>query len=264
MARNLKLLLEYDGTNYAGWQAQANALAIQTVVERVLERIVRHPVRVVGAGRTDAGVHAEGQVANFHTESPIPCAGLLRALNDLLPPDIAVLDVAEVSESFHARFSATARTYRYTLWNRPVRSAIWGRFAWHVDRPIPVAIWNALCREMIGTHDFSAFQKSGSPRRSPMCTVYEARCWNERDFVYVSLTADSFLRGMVRAFVGTALRLAPENADLEEARQAFRRILRSRCRGEAGESAPPHGLCLVKVLYEAVPDATETAPNPRL
>lgn len=263
MARNLKLLLEYDGTNYAGWQAQTNALAIQTVVERALERIVRHPVRVVGAGRTDAGVHAEGQVANFHTDSPIPCGGLLRALNDLLPSDIAVLDVTEVPESFHARFSATARTYRYTLLNRPVRSAIWGRFAWHVDRPIPVAIWDALCREMLGTHDFSAFQKSGSPRRSPVCTVYEARCWNEGDFVYVSLTADSFLRGMVRAFVGTVFRLA-ENADVEEVRQAFRQVLRSRRRSDAGESAPSRGLCLVRVLYEPMPHAIETAPNPRL
>jgi len=277
MARNLKLLIEYDGTNYAGWQAQQNALAIQTVIERAIERIVRHPVRLTGAGRTDAGVHATGQVANFRTESPIPCEGLRRALNDILPPDIVILDADEAPESFHARFDATGRTYRYTLLNRRNPSAILGRFAWHVERPLPVAVWNLLCREMVGRHDFSAFQKTGSPRRSPVCTVFDARCWNEGDLVYVSLSADSFLRGMVRAFVGTAMRVAPDTTtDPTAALEAFRRVLRSRDRSQAGESVPARGLCLTNVSYEPIQpepsqglpqkegtgeDAPETTPN---
>lgn len=253
MARNLKLLIEYDGTNYAGWQAQENALAVQTVIERAAGRLVRHAVRLAGAGRTDAGVHAQGQVANFRTESPIPCDGLRRALNDLLPPDIAILDVEDAPESFHARFDATARAYRYTLLNRRNPSAILGRFAWHVERPLPVAVWDALCREMVGTRDFSALQKTGSSRKSPVCVVYDGRCWNEGDFVYVSIAADSFLRGMMRAFVGTAMRVARDDSvNAEDARRAFQRILRSRSRANAGESAPARGLCLTRVFYEPI------------
>jgi tRNA pseudouridine38-40 synthase len=256
MPRNLKLLIEYDGTNYAGWQAQENALAVQTVIERTLERLVRHKVQLTGAGRTDAGVHAEGQVANFRTDSPIPCDGLRRAANDLLPLDITILDAVDVPETFHARFDATARTYRYTLLNRRNPSAILGRFAWHVERPLPVPVWDALCREMVGTQDFSAFRKAGSARLSPVCTVFDGRCWNAGDFVYVSITADSFLRGMMRAFVGTAMRVAPDaSTDPDDALRAFRRVILSRNRSEAGESVPARGLCLTRVSYEPIQPA---------
>jgi tRNA pseudouridine38-40 synthase len=250
MARNLKLTLEYDGTDYAGWQAQTNALAIQTVVERALEDILGESTRIIGAGRTDAGVHATGQVASFRTENLIPTEGLLVALNNALPRDVAVLHVADAPERFHARFDARWRTYRYTILNRATPSALRARYVWHCRRTIPVAVWHALCQEVVGQRDFSSLQKTGSSRTSPICTVVDCRCWNEGELVVVSITANSFLRGMVRALVGTLARLAPdESTDPDAARRNMQAILGLRDRQAAGESAPPQGLCLTEVAY---------------
>jgi len=251
MPRNLRLLIEYDGTDYAGWQAQDNALTIQAVIERAGSRIVREDIRLTGAGRTDAGVHAWGQVANFVTSSPIPCAGLKRALNDALPRDIGIRRVDEVHDRFHSRFDARSRTYVYTLLNRDDPSTMSARYEWHYRRPIPVDVWDDLCQRVPNTRDFASFRKTGSSRTSTLCDVSDCRCWNEADRVFVSISADAFLRGMVRALVGTLVRVAPEiGIGREAAGDEFQRILDARDRSCAGESAPPQGLCLTHVAYD--------------
>ncbi len=248
--RNIKLTIEYDGTGYAGWQAQTNAVAVQTVVERTLSRIVGEPVRLIAAGRTDTGVHARGQVVNYRSRSRIPVDGLLRAANGRLPGDICILKAEEVPVAFHARFDAESRNYRYTILNRAVPSALEGRFAWHLPVPLPVDVWDELGDELVGVRDFSSFRKAGSRRVSPVCAVYDCSCWRDGERVYVSITAKSFVRGMVRAIVGTFRWLAPGvGTELETARQRLRDVLAAKDRCAGGNAAPPHGLCLVEVVY---------------
>ena len=250
MPRNIKVTIEYDGTEYSGWQAQVNALGIQTVIEKVLARTVGERVRLVGSGRTDAGVHAAGQVANFWTHSPIPLSGLFASANHRLPRDIRFLDIEEVPDSFHARRDALWRTYRYTILNRPAGSALEGRYVWHVRDPLPAEVWDQLGRVLVGTHDFSSFQKAGSDRTNPVCTVADCRCWRDGDHVRFSITARSYLRGMVRAIIGTFYALARDDSvDVDAAKQELREILAAKDRGRAGKTAPASGLCLWRVRY---------------
>ncbi|MDA1192466.1 MAG: tRNA pseudouridine(38-40) synthase TruA [Candidatus Poribacteria bacterium] len=248
--RTVKLTIEYDGTDYAGWQHQENALAVQTVIERALGKLIGEPTRIHGAGRTDAGVHAAGQVAHFVTESPIPPDGMLIALNGMLPTDIAVTHIEDVDANFHARFGATARTYEYTVLNRVAPSALMGRYVWHIRKRLPVEAWDVLAGVLVGERDYSSFEKKGSDRDQPLCDVSDCRAWRDGDLVKLSITARSFLRGMVRAIVGTFYQLAPdESADTVEATQHLRAIIAARDRSAAGDNAPASGLCLMKVTY---------------
>ena len=245
MMRNIKLTIEYDGTNYHGWQIQPNAITIQADVQEALAKITKTQTQIIGAGRTDTGVHAAGQVANFHTHSQMSSTAFQKALNATLPRDIAIIDVEEVPPDFHARFSAVSRTYRYTILNRTYPSALLRNNTYFFPDPIDVQGADTACRSLVGVRDFSSFQRSGSERIKPICEIYECRCWQEEDLVYFEIEADAFLRGMVRAIVGTILKLH----DKEDHVNQLYQILDARDRSAAGASVPPHGLSLLSIKY---------------
>ncbi|MDE0316810.1 MAG: tRNA pseudouridine(38-40) synthase TruA [Candidatus Poribacteria bacterium] len=250
MMRNIKLVLEYDGTNYHGWQTQPNLPTIQGAVEEALAQLTKTSVRIVGAGRTDTGVHAEGQVANFHTDLQIPIVAFQKGLNTLLPRDIVVCAVTEVDADFHSRFSATSRRYRYTILNRTYRSALMRHTSYFYSMQIDVVLADAICRSIVGKKDFSSFQKTGSDRLNPVCQVFEACCWKEDQYVYFEIEANSFLRGMVRAIVGTILKsIKNASGNVEKACVQFHNILEAKDRALAGPSVPAHGLSLIRVEY---------------
>ena len=248
--RNIKLVLEYDGTNYHGWQIQPNLPTIQGTVEEALTQLTKTQIQIIGSGRTDTGVHAEGQVANFHTDLSILQIAFQKGLNTFMPRDIVVCSVTEVDANFHARFSATSRRYRYTILNRDHPSAILRHTAYFYPTPIDVELANVICQSIIGKWDFSSFQKTGSDRLNPVCQIFEACCSKVDEYVYFEIEADSFLRGMVRAIVGTILKCMKHAAgDLDNGRVQFHSILEAKNRALAGPSAPAHGLSLIRVAY---------------
>ena len=247
MARVVKLTLQYDGTDYVGWQRQPNGTSIQGLIEEALEPIEGGRVTVHGAGRTDAGVHALGQVASVTLASRIDASTLGRALNAVLPPDVRIVHVEEVDENFHARFSAAAKTYEYRILNAPLVSPFTHRYVWHIIQPLGIDAMREAAVALVGAHDFAAFQGAGSPVESTE-RVIDRIDWeiggDERPLV-VRLTGNGFLRHMVRNIVGTLVEVgtgrwpAPCVAD----------ILASGDRTLAGPTAPPHGLFLVRVDY---------------
>ncbi|MBW1917067.1 MAG: tRNA pseudouridine(38-40) synthase TruA [Deltaproteobacteria bacterium] len=245
--RNIQLVLEYDGSRYHGWQRQKNALTIQEVLETCLGRLTGDDIRVIGSGRTDAGVHALGQVANFKTASQLPLAAFGAGLNSMLPPDIAVLTVQEVDPEFHARYAALAKTYEYRLLNRAVRSPLHRGYCWWVPMPLAASAIQQAMVELPGEHDFSAFQAGGSNIKNPVRRVWAAS-WEKaaEDWYKFRITANGFLRGMVRALVGTLVEIGRGKRPPEELSQ----ILASRDRRRAGPTAPAQGLYLVQVIYD--------------
>jgi tRNA pseudouridine38-40 synthase len=243
--RTLKLVLEYDGFDYCGWQVQDDALTIQGVIEAALAKILGEPVRVNGAGRTDAKVHALGQVASFRCPSDIPTTALQRALNSLLPRDVVVCEVQNVPADFHARFSALGKVYAYRILHRPVRAPLRLRYAWHIPQPLDVQAVALAGACLQGTHDFTSFQATGSEVKTTERTLTELTVTHEGDEIVISCTANGFLRHMVRNIVGTLVEVgrgARLPADIK-------RILNGRDRRLAGATAPPQGLYLVQVLY---------------
>ena len=248
--RNIKLVLEYDGTNYHGWQTQPNLPTIQDTIEDALAKLTKTPIQIIGAGRTDTGVHAEGQVANFQTDSQMPVVAFQRGLNATVPRDIVVCSATEVSPEFHARFSATSRRYRYTILNRGYPTALSRQTSYFYPAAIDVSRSNQVCQTLVGKHDFSSFQKTGSDRINPICKIYEVSCWKKEPYVYFEIEADAFLRGMVRAIVGTILKcMRDDDADAK-----LHRILEAKDRAVAGSSVPAHGLSLIRVKYDNVSD----------
>lgn len=246
--RNLKLTLAYDGTEFVGWQRQAAGVSIQGLLEDALKPFEGEPVTVHGAGRTDAGVHALAQVASVRLTATIEPATLARALNAVLPAAVRVLDVEEVPDDFHARFSATGKTYEYRIVNAPFVSPFLYRYVWHIGPRLDVAAMGAAAEPLRGRHDFSAFQGAGSDVHTSERTVHRIE-WDgdsapDRPLVF-RIAGDGFLRHMVRNVVGTLVEVGlgrwPAAAVTE--------ILASRDRSRAGTTAPPHGLFLVRVLY---------------
>ena len=248
--RNIKLVLEYDGTNYYGWQTQPNLPTIQGAVESALTQLTKTPIRIVGAGRTDTGVHAQGQVANFHTDSQIPIVAFQKGLNAFLPRDIVVCSANDVSSDFHARFSATSRRYRYTILNRVYPSALLRNTVYFYPAAIDVDSADAICESIVGKWDFSSFQKTGSDRLNPVCEIMEACCRENDKHVYFEIEADSFLRGMVRAIVGTILKcIKHASGNVDNACTMFHSIMDAKDRASAGVSVPAQGLSLIRVKY---------------
>jgi tRNA pseudouridine38-40 synthase len=241
--RTLKLVLEYDGTAYVGWQFQANGPSVQQAITRVLEQVLREPVTLIGAGRTDSGVHARGQVAGFRTENVLPAETLLAALNGLLPGDIRVKTVEEVPEGFHARYSARERMYRYSIGLTP--AAIGRQYRWHVRYRLDLELMNRTAADVLGDHDFTSFCRIGSDVKHHRCTVLRSVWTAAPDLLIYEIRANRFLHGMVRALVGTMVDIGRGYTPYEE----FASILEARDRRRAGTAAPPHGLCLEEVLY---------------
>ncbi len=244
--RNIRLILEYDGTRYHGWQRQKNALTIQEVVETALAKLTGEPVRLLGSGRTDAGVHAWGQVANFHTSSHIPLKAFYAGLNSFLPRDIVVLDAAEAPPDFHARKSARSKTYEYRILNRTAPSPLNRRYSWVVHEPLNLAAMAQAAAVLPGEHDFSAFRASGGSPGHAIRKV-SAAAWQQEEAgrLRFTITANGFLRGMVRSLVGTMVDIGRDKRPPED----LAGLLLSGERTAAGPTAPAQGLFLVEVVY---------------
>jgi tRNA pseudouridine38-40 synthase len=241
--RNLRLLVEYDGTGYVGWQIQANGRSVQGEITRVLEQVVQEPVNLIGAGRTDAGVHARGQVANCRIEGGISAGALHQALNSMLPPDIRILELTDAPETFHARRDACERRYRYQIGRVP--AAIGRQYRWYLRRDLDVAVMNHLALRIVGTHDFEAFCKYAAEVDHYRCTVAAAGWEEEGGLLVFDIRANRFLHGMVRALVGTMVDVGRGYTTVQE----FEEIMESRDRSRAGMAAPAHGLVLESVRY---------------
>lgn len=244
-----KLTLAYDGTDYAGWQIQPNGTAVQEVVEQAIEKVFGVKARVHGSGRTDAGVHALGQVAHFQVpkaRATIPLNRLRIALNRALPGDVRVLKAAVAPEDFHARYSAKEKTYRYQVYCDEVMDPFQRRWALHWPRPLDVAAMRRAARVLVGRHDFAAF--SANPQREQETTVRTLKrlaVARRGAVVTITATADGFLYKMVRSLTGALLKAGAGRLTVED----IRRILASKQRTAIVETAPPQGLFLVKVRY---------------
>jgi tRNA pseudouridine38-40 synthase len=244
--RNIKLLIEYDGTNYHGWQVQPNGLTIQEIIEKKLEVMIGQPVRLIASGRTDAGVHALGQVANFRTCALIPVEGFCRGLNSLLPPDIVIQSAEEAKTEFHAQHGVKRKTYRYLILNQKPPSAIYRNYSWHIPMPLDVSAMQDAARMLLGKKDFSTFRGAKPDSNDPVREIFQA-VWSMKEGRFISFTieADGFLKHMVRNIVGTLVEVGKGKISAEE----FQHILEARDRRQAGITAPPQGLFLVEVKY---------------
>jgi tRNA pseudouridine38-40 synthase len=256
--RHIRLVVEYDGTELHGWQRQANAPTVQQHLEEALGRLLAHDVAVTGASRTDAGVHARGQVATFRTERPIPLHGVRRGLNSLLPGAIAIRDAAEVAETFHPRFSATGKHYRYTILTRRDRSPRWRHRAWHHPRPLALTAMQEAAGALLGEHDFSAFRAAGCTARTTVRRVDTITFTRLGEVLEIDVRGNAFLRNMVRILVGTLVEVGEGRRQIAQVAE----ILASRDRTRAGLTAPAHGLELVEVRYDGVrPGAPREPPT---
>jgi tRNA pseudouridine38-40 synthase len=235
--------MEYDGTDFVGWQTQPNGRSVQEEITKVLDQVLQESVNVIGAGRTDSGVHARGQVANLRTNSTLSTGAVLNALGGLLPEDICVYSVEEVPEDFHARYSARERLYRYYISFKP--SAIGRRYQWYVKYDLDFEILNSIATQVVGEHDFESFCKADSAADSFVCTVNTSAWMRAHAGLIYEVRANRFLRGMVRALVGTMVDIARGFTPPEE----FPRILTAKDRRKAGLAAPAQGLFLEEVLY---------------
>ena len=243
--RRLKLLLEYNGTRYHGWQWQPNAVTIQGTLEACLARLTNGPVRLHAAGRTDAGVHALGQVAHFDTASTIAIAALVRGANSLLPDDIVVCQAVEVPAAFHARYAARRKTYAYMVHNHSIPSALRAPYAWHVPQALDLPAMRAAASVLVGQHDFSAFRAASCTARSPWRHLFRLRITRHAARLVFVLCADGFLQHMARNIVGTLVAIGRGQIVAD----AMPTILHRGQRQYAGPTAPAHGLFLVRVVY---------------
>lgn len=240
------LTVAYDGTDYCGFQRQRpGQVSIQQRLEEALERLLGKPVRVVGAGRTDAGVHAGGQTVMFRTDLQMPVERVPFAMNRYLPPTIVVTGARPVPEGFHPRFSARSKVYRYTIWRGPFPSPFYRRYAWHRPEALSAAAMSQAAGYLVGRRDFAAFQAAGRPARDTVRTMWRCDIEEAGHRLVVRLEADGFLYKMARGIVGTLVEVGRGRW----APQRVAEILLSRDRRQAGPSAPPHGLCLEAVRY---------------
>lgn len=245
---NIKVTIAYDGTNYYGFQEQRGTgfLTIQGVLEERLSKLAKREIRVIGAGRTDAGVHARGQVINFDPDGwTIPPQRVAYALNSLLPGDIVALDSVEVPDSFHARFSAVAKNYRYTIYNGKLPSPFLRLYSYHIFRPLDIEVMRAAAGYLVGKHDFSAFRALGTPVKSTVRTMFNAEIKNEGDLIFVDLCANGFLYHMARMIAGTLIRVGLGKLPAREVAG----ILAGDSSRKAGPTAPARGLYMEKVEY---------------
>ena len=245
----IKLIVEFDGTEYAGWQRQNNAVAVQQRLEEALERLFGSPVCVQGASRTDAGVHAAGMVCHFDIETKIPPERIAYALKFTLPKDIRIRESSRVSDTFHARFDAKAKWYRYTIYNHKHASALNRRMVAHVPYALePLKMQRAL-GTLLGRHDFAAFAASGSVVKDTTREIYFAQLQKRGDLLVLDIVGSGFLYNMVRIIAGTLIDIGRGKLQTD----AFARMLRTKERIQGGITAPPQGLILQRVYYGAPP-----------
>ena len=246
--RNIKLTFEYDGTRFWGYQRQMAGRTVQGELERVLSTITDAPVTLYCAGRTDSGVHASGQVANFKTQCRLDEKVLFRGVNSLLPYDIALTDIRDMPEDFHARFTALARRYRFTIHNSTKRTVFNRLYALHIPKRLDSDAMNAACHELLGEKDFSSFRAAGDATAHSVRRMIEAGAVRKGEVIELFFEANAFLQHMIRIIVGTLLMVGRGNMTIQQ----FRDVVSARDRSEAGPTAPPHGLCLTDVRYPDV------------
>lgn len=239
--------MEYDGTNYAGWQRQTNGLSVQEVLERAFEAASGENVRVHGAGRTDAGVHAMAQVAHVDTQCSIPPEKICYALNMQLPPDIRVKSSEQVNDSFHARFDAKGKHYRYSIVNADHAPAIYRHTAAFVRGSLEVAAMSEAAAYILGTKDYASFCASGSEVKDTVRTVYSLEITQEEPFIHIDIKGSGFLYHMVRIIAGTLI----EIGQLKRTPVSMKDIIESKNRERSGVTAPAKGLMLMRVYYES-------------
>ena len=243
--RTVKLTIEYDGTNYAGWQIQPNGLAVQQVIEEALHSILNEKVRLRSSGRTDAGVHASGMVAAFQTISSIPLKAFVEGTNSFLPPDIAIIEASEAQSDFRPIGDAHAKHYRYTIFTAPIRSPLHRFHTWHIREPLDINAMTKASRYFAGTHDFAAFRASNCAAKTTIRRIDSVSIKSFGNLVIIDVIGGGFLKNMVRVIAGTLVdvgrgRFGPDYVAW---------LLENHDRKQAGVTAPACGLCLVKVVY---------------
>ncbi|MFR7873916.1 MAG: tRNA pseudouridine(38-40) synthase TruA [Christensenellales bacterium] len=244
--RNIKLTIEYDGKDFNGWQKQPNKLNIQGEIERAIYNITKEEVDLIGSGRTDAGVHAFGQIANFKTNSNISIEKMAIAINSQLKNSIVVKKAEEVDERFHSRYNAKRKTYRYVINNTEYGSAIYRNLEYHFPIKLNVENMKEAAKFFEGEHDFKAFKSSGTSGKNSVRTIYKAEVRTDGERILIELTGNGFLYNMVRIISGTLLDVGLGKIEPSEIED----IINSKDRTRAGKTLPAHGLYLVKVNYE--------------
>ena len=268
--RNIRLTLAYDGSYYVGWQVQPNGVSVQAVVEAAILKLTGEQSRLMAAGRTDSGVHAFGQVANFTTQSNIPCEKLRAGLQNFLPEDVAVRDVREVDSEFHSTYSAKSKNYRYVIHNSRVPNPLLRQYTWRYSTELDAAAMQEGANQLLGTHDFRCFESHFPNKATSVRTIFDVRLvrqhiWNvwapdgnstlpdhsaspdepPPELIVFDITGDGFLYNMVRAIVGTLVKVGRGTWSPDD----VGRIIEGEDRSQAGETAPAHGLYLVEVKY---------------
>jgi tRNA pseudouridine38-40 synthase len=243
--KNIKLLLEYDGTNYVGWQKQPKGETVQRKVEDAIYRLTDKRVEVIGCSRTDSKVHAKGYVCNFKTDSNIPVEKFREALNHILPEDISVINSSQVDDDFHSRYNSKGKMYCYTILNTAVRMPICRNFSYHYKKNLNIEKMNDGAKFFIGTHDFEAFRNVGSSVKTTTRTISKVDIVKDENYIKVYIAADGFLYNMVRIIIGTLIDVGNDKIKSED----IPKIILSKERKKAGKTCPPQGLCLIEVYY---------------
>ena len=241
----IKLTVEYDGTAYAGWQRQPNGITIQAALEDALFTITQESTPVVGAGRTDSGVHALGQVVSFHSDKALAAGQWAPALNRYLPKEISAISSEQAPDDFHARFSAKGKMYEYRIIAQTSRPALHRHRAWHFRHPLDRDAMREAMSYFVGTHDFTSFRGQRSQTKNPVCTLSHLSLHEESSSFLIRIEGDRFLKQMVRAIVGTLVEVGQH----KRSPHTIQDILQAKDRRAAGRTAPPHGLYLAEVRY---------------
>ncbi|BAQ15070.1 putative tRNA pseudouridine synthase A [Clostridium botulinum] len=247
LVKNIKLKLEYDGANYCGWQKQKNEkfITLQGTLEKAISNITKEKIEVIGASRTDSGVHARGYICNFFTNTKIPPENLQKVINNILPPDIVVLSSEEASSEFHSRFCSKGKTYEYTVLNSSKPIAIGRNYIFQFKDKLNIDNMKMASRYFIGTHDFSAFKTKGSSIKTSVRTISKFEINKKGDFIKFIITGDGFLYNMVRIIVGTLIEIGLNKREPEY----IKYVIKSKDRTKAGKCVPSSGLCLKEVFY---------------
>ncbi|MDX1977874.1 MAG: tRNA pseudouridine(38-40) synthase TruA [Pseudanabaenaceae cyanobacterium bins.68] len=246
----IALLIQYLGGQFHGWQRQLGQISVQQVIEEAIAEVVGSVLVIHGAGRTDTGVHAAAQVAHFDYDGVLPASSWVKVLNARLPPDVRILAASLVSSSWHARFSAIARKYRYTIYTHPLPNLFVRDFSWHFYHEVlQVNLMAEALQPMVGEQNLSAVQKAGSKRSHARVEVKEVKCWQQQEFVYVEVEASGFLYGMMRLLVGTLVEVGRGRLSVAE----FTDIWQQQRRDLVRYAAPPQGLCLLAIKYPLNP-----------
>jgi tRNA pseudouridine38-40 synthase len=243
--KNIKLIIEYNGTNYSGWQSQKNRTTIQNIIESCLSSLTKESIKIYGSGRTDSGVHAYGQVASFKSSSKIPPDKYSYALNQKLPDDIVIVKSELVPDDFHARYSAIKKEYIYKIYNSVFPSAIHRNHIYRIRQQLDIDRMRNACRHFYGKHDFSSFMSTGSDVINTEREIFKSEIIKKDDIITYNIIGNGFLYNMVRIIVGTLIEAGTGKIKPDKIQE----ILKSKDRSQSGKTAPPHGLYLNKVYY---------------